>query len=75
MKKHTLKLRSEGGKWYVDEGYKISIFDTSNEAWQYIFLLKELRPKPMFPIRQLYPVRSLVPGALKGGKKVVYQNR
>lgn len=74
-KKHILKLRTEGGKWYVDEGYKVSIFDTSNDAWQYIFLLKELRPMPGFANRTLYPVRSLIPAALKGGKKVVFQNR
>lgn len=72
MKRQKLKLRTEGGKWYVDEGYKVSIFDTSNEAWQYIFLLKEIRTLPPFAPHSLYPVRSLIPTIARGCKKVVY---
>lgn len=72
MRKHAMKLRTEGGKWYVDEGYKVSIFDKANEAWQYIFLLKEIRPLPPFAPHSLYPVRSLIPTIARGCKKVVY---
>lgn len=60
-KKQTMKLRFEGGKWIVDEGYKVSIFDTSADAWYYIFLLRELRPKAPWVPQSLYPVKHLTP--------------
>ncbi|MBQ8528851.1 MAG: hypothetical protein IJ459_03855 [Clostridia bacterium] len=75
MKKNTIKLRTEGGKWYVDEGYKVSIFDTSKEAWQYIFVLREIRPKAPWVPQSQYPVRHLNPMPTRGCKKVVLQNR
>ena len=70
MKQVFPKLRKEGGKWYVDEGYKVTIFDTSYDAWQYIFILKEIRQKaPQVP-HSLYPVRSLSPFPTMGCKHV-----
>ena len=71
-RKHTLKMRTEGGKWYVDEGYKVSIFEKAVDAWRYIFVLKEIRPLPPFAHRSLYPVRSLDPTIAGGCKKVVH---
>ncbi len=67
-----MKLRTENGKWYVDEGYKVSVFDTAIEAWQYIFIMKEIRPKAPLVPQSLYPVRHLDPTKTRGCKKVVY---
>lgn len=71
-KKHIMKLRTEGGKWIIEEQHKNTIFDTAHDAWLFIYLMKEIRPKPpVFP-RSLYPVRSLIPSVARGCKKVVY---
>ena len=57
----TPKIRTIDGKWIVDEGYKVTVYNTSIEMWWYIFLLRELRPKaPMVP-KSLYPVKHLTP--------------
>lgn len=69
-----MKMRKQYGKWIVDEGYKVSIFDASADAWQYIFILKEIRPKAPEVPKSLYPVRSLMPFP-RGCKKIVFQNR
>lgn len=71
MKKNTVKLRTEGGKWFVEEAHKISIFESAREAWRYILLLKEIRPLPPIRPRQLYPVRSLIP-TIGSVKKIVH---
>ena len=70
-RKHILKMRTEGGKWYVDEDYKVSIFENSTDAWQYIFVLKAIRPQPPFVPRSLYPVRTLDPTRVRGCKQIV----
>ena len=67
-----MKMYKRFGKWFVDEGYKLSIFDTSYDAWQYVFLLKEIRPRSPFVSKSLYPVRSLMPFPTRGCKRVVY---
>ena len=59
MKK--IKIRTVKGKWYVDEGYKVTSFDTAKEMWIYIFILRELRPKAPWTPQSLYPVKHLTP--------------
>lgn len=70
-----MKLKKRFGKWIVDEGYKVSVFDTSADAWRYIFILKEIRPKAPEVPKSLYPVRSLMPFPKRGCKRIVFQNR
>lgn len=65
-----MKLRTKKGKWIVEEAHKNTIFDTSYDAWAYIFLMKEIRPLPPIRPRQLYPVRSLIP-TIGSVKKIV----
>lgn len=67
-----MKLRTENGKWIVEESYKNIIFDTAYDAWQYIFLMKEIRTLPPVAPHSLYPVRSLIPTIARGCKKVVH---
>lgn len=72
MKKTLPKLRTENGKWYVDEGYKVTICDTALDAWSYLFLLKEIRPKAPHFIQSIYPVRSLNPIPSRGCKNAIH---
>ena len=67
-----VKMKTIGGKYYVDDGRKLIVFDTAIDAWQYILLLKEIRHKASIPARTLYPVRSLNPMPTRGCKKVVH---
>ena len=48
------------GKWIVKDGDRVVEFGTSYDAWCYIFLLREIRPKVKH-VRSLYPVKSLNP--------------
>ena len=57
----TPKIRTIDGKWYVDEDYKVTVYNTSIEMWYYIFLLRELRPKAPWVPQSLYPVKHLTP--------------
>ena len=60
-----LTMYTYDGKWIVKDNVKgrdrFALFDSSYDAWCYIFLLKEIRPKVPFVERSLYPVRSLNP--------------
>ena len=56
-----MKLTSINGLWIVEDRGVNKRFDTSHDAWTYIFLMKGIRPKaPQVP-RSIYPVRSLNP--------------
>ena len=56
-----LKLYTNDGNWVVKDGDRLVIFDSAYDAWVYVFLLREIRPKAPFVPRSLYPVRSLNP--------------
>lgn len=72
MKPKKIKLWKTGGKWYVFDGNKVNEFDNSLDAWQYIFLLKELRPYRTYAPKSLYPVRSLSPMPTRGCKRIAF---
>ena len=59
-----LKMNTEDGKWYIkyqERGWdRLAIFDNAYDAWCFIFLMREIRPRVPY-IRPLYPVRSLNP--------------
>ena len=67
-----MKLRREKGLWIIEDRGVNKIFDTSFDAWAYIFLMKEIRPKAPYYPKSLYPVKSLNPFPERTVKKVVY---
>jgi hypothetical protein len=71
-----MKLKRINGFWIVEDRGVNKIFETSLDAWTYIFIMKEIRPKAPEVPKSLYPVRSLNPMPTRGCKKVVIlQNR
>lgn len=66
-----MKMRTENSKWIIEETDKLVIFDNLSDAWQYIFLMKEIRTLPQVSLNRLYPVRSLIP-TFAIQKKVVF---
>ena len=56
-----LKMYTKDGIWIIEDKGVNKGFDSSYDAWQYVFLLKEIRPKVEMGARSLYPVRSLNP--------------
>jgi hypothetical protein len=65
-----VKMQSKGNIFVILDNGRIVIFESSYDAWCYIFLLKGIRPKVAMPPKSLYPVRTLDPGE-EGGKKNV----
>lgn len=56
-----LKMHTKDGKWIiVDKGRNV-IFDTSFDAWMYIFITREIRPQVPSVPKSGYPVRTLNP--------------
>jgi hypothetical protein len=49
------------GNWVVKDGERLVPFKKSYDAWQFVFLLKEIRPRVPMGERSLYPVKSLNP--------------
>lgn len=74
MKDKRIKLKTEAGKWIVDEGYKKVEFDTLRAAWLYIFCLKEIRPNAPRALKSYCSVDSLIPAAPKKLVRVSLQN-
>lgn len=68
-----MKFKRENGLWIVEDRGVNKIFETSYDAWTYIFLMKEIRPKaPQVP-KSLYPVLTLDPTRERKVKRVVWQ--
>ena len=69
-----MKMRTIDGKFIIlDEGREI-VYDSSYDAWQYVLLMKEVRPHPPIPPRSVYPVLTLDPTRnLTFKKKVVWE--
>ena len=55
-----LKMYNAEGYWIIEDGNRSIIFDESSDAWRYVFIMREIRPKISYE-RELYPVRSLSP--------------
>lgn len=64
-----MKLYNTEGYWIVEDGNRSIIFNTSTEAWRYIFIMREVRPKIRYE-KELYPVRSLSPFPNKTKKRI-----
>lgn len=67
-----MKMRKQFGKWIVEDRGVNKVFDTSADAWGYVFLMREIRPKAPQVEKSLYPVRSLDPRPERMKKNVIY---
>lgn len=56
----TVKMFTWKGQWVIQDGDVIKIYKKGYDAWQYILLLKGIRPRVPY-IKSLYPVKSLNP--------------
>ena len=56
-----IKMYTYDGNWVVKDKDRLVVFENAYDAWQYAFLLREIRPKAPTGARSLYPVRSLNP--------------
>lgn len=73
MNESKLKFRRENGLWIIEDRGVNKVFDTMHEAWDYIFLMREIRPKVPQVAKSLYPVRSLDPRPERKVKRLVWQ--
>lgn len=56
-----LKMYTNDGIWIIEDKGVNKFFDSAYDAWQYVFLMREIRPKVEMGERSLYPVKSLNP--------------
>ena len=69
-----MKMRTEDNKYYIEDEGRLIIYDNSYDAWQYVFLMRTIRPNPPIPPRSIYPVLTLDPTRnLTFKKKVVWR--
>lgn len=65
-----MKMRTQSGKWIIDDGKKTVVFDNSKDAWLYITYMLLIRASIKLNTTktpaELYPVRSLVPHPVRG---------
>jgi hypothetical protein len=69
-----MKMRTKDGKWIIEDQDIGLAFDSSYDAWMYVFIMKEIRPKLPAQPRSTYPVLSLVPKTTKKKVKWVVCN-
>lgn len=55
-----IKMFTWKGQWVIQDGDVIKTYKKGYDAWQYILLLKGIRPRVPY-IRSLYPVLTLDP--------------
>ena len=68
------KMKTISGKYIVEDNGRDIVFDTSRDAWTYVFIIREIRTKAPEVPKTLYPVRSLNPIPARRCKTVVLQN-
>ena len=56
-----LKMYTNNGIWIIEDKGVNKFFDSAYDAWRYVFICREVRPKVEMGPRSLYPVRSLNP--------------
>ena len=66
-----LKMHTKESKWVIIDRERTIVFDCSRDAWQYLFLVRDIRPRVDMGPRSLYPVRSLNPVPEMRKKKIV----
>jgi hypothetical protein len=68
-----MKMRTEDNKWIIEDERRTIVFDSYYDAWQYVFLMKEIRQHPPIPPRSVYPVLTLDPTPSFTPKKKFYR--
>lgn len=61
----VFKMNTYGGKWIITHGTNLAVLDSAREAFLYISLFTVFR-KHKRTAAEPYPVRSLIPNALRG---------
>lgn len=56
-----MKLQTKGGKWTVTDKGKTKEFSSSRDAWDYIFMMLQIRSAQPSKRKELHPVLSLIP--------------
>lgn len=60
-----IKMHTEGGKWYIENGSRTVTFDDSKDAWLYIeyqlIIRAAIKMHSARGASEPYPVRSLIP--------------
>lgn len=56
-----LKMYTKDKKWIVVDGERDLEFDSSKDAWVYVFMMRGIRPNAPKAHESLHPVKSLVP--------------
>ena len=64
-----LKMYTKNQKWIVVDGERKIEFNTSREAWEFIFVMRGMRPNPKAQ-RSLNPVTTLSPSPIRKKKKI-----
>ena len=65
-----LKMYTKDKKWIVvDKGIEKE-FDNARDAWEFIFIMRKIRPSTHKIPKSLYPVNSLIPNTKQ--KKVIF---
>ena len=67
-----MKMQTINGEYVIYDRGRVIIFKEAYDAWQYIFLCREIRAKVDMGERSLYPVRSLNPVPESRKKNVVF---
>ena len=65
-----LKMYTRSKKWIVVDGEIEKEFDNARDAWEFVFIMRKLRPSTNVAPKSLYPVNSLIPNMKN--KKVVF---
>ena len=67
-----IKMYTKNRKWIVVDGDREIVFDDPRDAWEYVFLMRSVRPNvPKVP-KALYPVKTLNPFSSRKQKKIIY---
>ena len=66
-----LRMYSKDKKWIVVDGEREIVFETSRDAWEYVFFMRGIRPNAPKAPECLNPVKSLNPFPCMGKKKVI----
>jgi hypothetical protein len=65
-----LKMYTFNGYWVVKDGERLVPFKKSYDAWAFVLLLREIRPKVPMGERSFYPVKTLDPRPERRTKNV-----
>lgn len=67
-----LKMYTKNRKWIVVDGEREIVFDSSKDAWGYVFLMRDVRPKAPQVSESIYPVTTLNPFPSRKRKRIVF---